>query len=93
MSEIVLTLIENVGISRLLIFFSTLALSDWRIIRSGVRETIVSMSGFSTPPILGRWQASSGYMQKSVTATIRSCSPNSKSISVIDGEVEIILWG
>ena len=51
------------------------------------------MSGFNTPPTLGRWQASSGYVQKSVTATIRSCKPNSNSISVIEGEVEIILLG
>ena len=89
-SEIVSTLIENVGIPSLAKFFSNFTLSDWRIIRSGERETIVSMSGFSTPPILGRMQASFGYMQKSVTATMRSLRPNSKSISVIDGEVEII---
>ena len=31
-----------------------------------------------------------GYIQKSVTATMRSLRPSSNSISVIDGEVEII---
>ena len=60
------------------------------MIKSGVRETTFSMLGFSMPPILGRWHASLGYLQKFVTATTRSFNPSSKRISVIEGEVEMI---
>ena len=60
------------------------------MIKSGVKETTVSMFGLSMPPILGSWQASSGYLQKSVTAITRSFNPSSKRVSVIDGEVEMI---
>ena len=60
------------------------------MIKSGFRETTFSMLGFSMPPILGRWQASLGYLQKFVTAITRSFNPSSKRISVIEGDVEII---
>ena len=60
------------------------------MIKSGVKETIVSMLGLSMPPILGSLQASSGYWQKSDTAITRSCNPSSKRVSVIAGEVEMI---
>ena len=60
------------------------------MIKSGVKETTVSILGLSMPPILGSLQAFSGYLQKSVTAITRSFNPSSKRVSVIDGEVEII---
>ena len=60
------------------------------MIKSGVKETIVSMLGLSMPPILGSLQASLGYWQKSDTAITRSFNPSSKRISVIAGEVEMI---
>ena len=60
------------------------------MIKSGVKETIVSMLGLSMPPILGSLQASLGYWQKSDTAITRSFNPNSKRVSVIAGEVEMI---
>ena len=59
------------------------------MIKSGVKETIVSMLGLM-PPILGSRQASLGYLQKSVIAITRSFNPNSKRVSVIAGEVEMI---
>ena len=60
------------------------------MIKSGVKETIVSMLGLSMPPILGSLQASLGYWQKSDTAITRPCNPSSKRVSVIAGEVEMI---
>ena len=60
------------------------------MIKSGVKETIVSMLGLSMPPILGSLQASLGYWQKSDTAITRSCNPSSKRVSVIAGDVEMI---
>ena len=59
------------------------------MIKSGFKETIVSMLGLM-PPILGSRQASLGYLQKSVIAITRSFNPNSKRVSVIDGEVDMI---
>ena len=59
------------------------------MIKSGFKETIVSMLGLM-PPILGSRQASLGYLQKSVIAITRSFNPNSKRVSVIAGEVEMI---
>ena len=60
------------------------------MIKSGFRETTVSILGLIMPPMLGSWQAEWGYLQKSVTAITRSSNPSSKRVSVMEGEVEMI---
>ena len=55
--------IVRVWMPRLFALLAILWLPDGWMIKSGFKDTTVSMLGLIMPPMLGSWQAVSGYLQ------------------------------